>query len=137
MSSIPLSVTVYFFTFFYLLSAMLLPTKSPTERNAVALNNLPVLIIFPLIIVIDILWLLVYSCSDFSKVSLSCILGGGFGTLWAFIISKSNLSSLLYMTVMSNAQVCNRPSQQKMRCRKTMSSASAPPPAANPPPPAT
>ena len=118
MSVLPLSVTVYFFTFTYLLMALFLPAKSMLESNNIASNNIALLIFFPLIIIVDILWLLVYSCSSFYNILCSIVLGSGCGALWAYTISQTQLSSLLFLTVMSNAEVCSRSSNQKMKCRK-------------------
>lgn len=120
MSSLPLSLTVYLFTFTYLITAMFLPAKSLTDSNLIAYNNITVLILFPLIILMDMVWILVYSCAGLSQVLLSFVLGAGLGSLWAYIISTSNMSSLLYMTVMSNAQVCQKPSKSRMKCRRVM-----------------
>ena len=125
MSALPLSVTVYFFTFTYLLMALFLPAKSMVESNYIARNNIALLILFPLIIIVDILWLLSYSCSNFIKVSCSAILGSGCGALWAYSIFKSQLSSLLFLTRKSNAEVCSQMPEKKLRCRRVMRNTSS------------
>ena len=126
LSVLPLSTVVYCFTFFYLIMAMFLPALKNVETKdsnlsslAIASNNVGVLILFPMLIVLDFLWLLFYNCASFFQIFGSIFWGTAFGVLWAYIISQSSMSQLLYMTVMSNAQICSRPSKQKLKCVKT------------------
>ena len=127
LSNIPLSLTVYSFTLFYLLYAILNMNVSKDEKdmkdtekinNTAALNNLPVLILFPLLIVADFLWLLSWNCSPFLNMVISIVFGGATGLAWAAIISNSKMAPLLYLTVMSNSQVCSRPAKTRMMCKK-------------------
>lgn len=127
LSNIPLSLTVYSFTLFYLVFAMMNMTvyenkddkKDAKKMNdAVALNNLPVLILFPLLILADFFWLMMWNCSSFVNMVVSIVVGGSIGLAWAAIISKSKMAPLLYLTVMSNSQVCSRPAKTRMMCKK-------------------
>ena len=130
LSQIPLSLVVYSFTLFYLVYAMLsisAPTVngrvdisqvSASQANTAASNNIPILVIFPVLIIADFSWTMIWKCSRWWKQIWSIIVGGGIGLLWASIISSSSLSSLLYLSVMSNAQICSRPSKTRFRCKR-------------------
>lgn len=130
LSQIPLSLVVYSFTLFYLVYAMLsisAPTVngrvdislvSESQANTAAANNIPILVVFPVLIIADFTWTMIWKCSRWWKQVWSIIVGGGIGLLWANIISSSSLSSLLYLSVMSNAQICSRPSKTRFRCKR-------------------
>lgn len=122
LSNIPLSLTVYSFTLFYLVFAILNMNISGDDtkkmNDAAALNNLPVLILFPLLIIADFIWLMSWNCSPFLNLVVSVVVGGATGLAWAAIISKSKMAPLLYLTVMSNSQVCSRPAKTRMMCKK-------------------
>jgi len=119
LSVLPLSITVYIFTFSYLLMAMFFnPSTYSLSSSAIAANYIPILVLFPLLIVVDIAWLWIYNCSTAFRIIGSLVVGGGCGTLWAYTIMSSNMSNLLYMTVMSNSAVCKRPTKSTMKCTK-------------------
>lgn len=129
LSKIPLSLVVYSFTLFYLVYAMLsisAPTVnghaditklSASQANMAAANNIPLLVIFPILILADFAWTMIWKCSPWWKQVWSIIIGGSVGLLWANIIASSSLSSLLYLSIMSNAQICSRPSKTRYRCK--------------------
>lgn len=98
LSTLPLSISVYSYTLFYLLVFMLnlanttndkgiLNTKSVNQSkiNEIMVQNLPVLIIFPLLIVCESIWIISNRCLFEVKplISIACaaILGGGGSTL--------------------------------------------------------
>lgn len=130
LSHIPLSLVVYSFTLFYLVYAMLsisAPTVngrvditqlSSSQANTAAANNIPILVIFPVLIVADFIWSMMWKCSSWWKQMWSIIVGGSVGLFWAYVISSSSLSSLLYLSIMSNAQICSRPSKTRFRCKR-------------------
>jgi len=119
LSLLPLSTTVYIFTFFYLIMAMFYnPSTTSMNTNAIAANYIPILVLFPLVILMDLIWLLFYNCSTITRIISSMIIGGGFGALWAYIIMSSSMSNLLFLTVMSNSAICQRPTKTTMKCTK-------------------
>lgn len=151
LSRIPLSLVVYSFTLFYLVFAML-SISAPTvngrvditkltaqQANVAAANNIPILVIFPVLILSDFGWSMIWKCSPWWKQVWSIIVGGGMGLAWAYIISSSSLSSLLYLSIMSNAQICARPSKTRFKCKRKMRDVSGntppvPPTSGTPPP---
>ena len=130
LSQLPLSLVVYSFTLFYLVFAMLsisAPTVngrvditqlSASQANTAAANNIPILVIFPVLIVADFIWTMIWKCSSWWKQVWSIAVGGSVGLFWAYVISSSSLSSLLYLSIMSNAQICSRPSKTRFRCKR-------------------
>ena len=136
-SSFPLSITVYSYTLFYLLVFMLnlantanskgvLSDKSIKQSNinAVMLQNIPVLILFPLLIIMETAWIVSNNCLSGVRplISILCsvLLGGGVGVFWALFITSMNKPELQYINK-AGLEVCNQPSKMVYRCRVTNS----------------
>lgn len=137
LSKIPLSLTVYSFTFFYLLIFIMntastntkgvLDPKSLSSKsiNTVLQQNAPIFIIFPLLIILESIWLLTYNCVQniLIRGGIAIILGSIWGTIWALIISSSGNPNLQYLSK-SGVDVCNRPSKSLYKCKKNTTIAS-------------
>jgi len=80
------------------------------------LYNLPTLILFPLLILGDLIWNVKNNCFKPTGVVLSIIVGGGIGALWAHIIDSLKQSKLQYFNMTSDKTVCQRPSKQLFKC---------------------
>jgi len=131
LSKIPLSLTVYSFTFFYLLIFIMntastntkgvLDPKSMSSKsiNTVLQQNAPIFIIFPLLIILESVWLLTYNCVQniLIRGGIAIFLGSIWGTIWALIISSSGNPNLQYLSK-SGVDVCNRPSKSLYKCKK-------------------
>ena len=131
LSKIPLSLTVYSFTFFYLLIFVMntastntkgvLDPKSLSSKsiNTVLQQNAPIFIIFPLLIILETVWLLTYNCVQniLIRGGIAIFIGGVGGVLWALIISSVGNTSLQYLSK-SGADVCSRPSKSLYKCKK-------------------
>jgi len=134
-SDIPLSIVVYSFTFFYLLIFIfnlanpnptigILDTKKFSDKlMKTALNdNIPILVFFPVLILAELLWNNMYSCTSqdngtFLLIALSAIIiGGGGGILWAILITSIGIQRLQYITS-GNSSVCSRPAKTTYRCK--------------------
>jgi hypothetical protein len=107
-SLLPLSQTVFSFTFFYLFFVI--------YKYGLVKLNIPTLIIFPILIIADLLWNVTYKCSSFFGNFLSIAIGTAFGFLWAYIIDKSKATDLQYFNGISGKQVCSRPQRQLFKC---------------------
>jgi hypothetical protein len=133
LSTLPLSVVVYSYTFFYLLVFMLnlanttnnkgvLNTKSikQSKINEIMIQNLPVLIIFPLLILFESVWIISNRCLFEVKpiISIVCasLIGSGVGVLWAMFVTYLNKPELQYINK-GGLEVCNQPSKMVYRCR--------------------
>ena len=137
LSKIPLSLTVYSFTFFYLLIFIMntastntkgvLDPKSLSSKsiNTVLQQNAPIFIIFPLLIILESIWLLTYNCVQniLIRGGIAIFLGSIWGTIWALIISSSGNPNLQYLSK-SGVDVCNRPSKSLYKCKKNTTIAS-------------
>ena len=107
-SKLPIGQTVFGFTFFYLLFPMI--------KNKYIKQNIPSLVFFPSLILFDIVWNIQNTCYTVWQLFASLILGGAFGTLWAYLIGKTNNPSLQYLVGSTNNEVCNKPSKQTFKC---------------------
>ena len=133
LTNIPLSVTIFSYTFFYLLIFILnlANTKSPngildnkgmtqSNINMVMQQNIPTMVIFPLLIILEIMWILSNQCivesNAFISLLASIVIGGGTGILWSIIITSLNKPELQYINT-PGLEVCNRPSKTLYKCR--------------------
>ena len=107
-SIIPLSIITFTYTAGYMGYIIF--------KYNLALQNIPSLIIFPLLIITDILWQLKNNCSQFNVIFIGTMIGMGGGIAWAAIIDSLKNSRLLYFNGISNAQTCSRPSKQNFKC---------------------
>ena len=131
LSKIPLSLTVYSFTFFYLLIFVLntastnpkgvLDSKSISKLsiNTALQQNVPLLIIFPSLIILESFWLLTNNCVQniLIRGGIAIILGGIGGVCWSLLISSIGKPELQYLSK-SGVDVCNRPSKSLYKCKK-------------------
>jgi len=107
-SNLPLSTVVFSYTFCYLLYAI---AKSGTQ-----MQNIPTIILFPLLIVGEVSWNLNNGCSMPWSVFAALVVGLVVGLIWASIIYSLKLKNLLYFNSSSNRETCSRPAKQKFRC---------------------
>jgi hypothetical protein len=113
-SKLPLSQTVFGYTLSYLSYFI--------GVNNLATQNIPTFIIFPLIILADMMWNTSNGCSSNPKLLVALIIGGLIGVLWAMIIDSTGMVSLTYFSGVSNKAVCSQPSRSMYRCRSVRSS---------------
>ena len=108
-SVLPLSQTVFGYTFAYLAYFI--------ASNNLQTQNIATFIMFPLVIVADIIWSTSNLCSNPKYLLISLIIGAIIGTLWAMIIESTNMPNLAYMSGISNKDVCSKPSKSLYKCR--------------------
>lgn len=116
-SKLPLSQTVFGYTLAYLAYFI--------GINNLASQNIPTFIIFPILIVADIIWNTTQGCSTNILLLTSLIIGGILGTLWGMIIEATNVPGLAYFSGISNKDVCSRPTKSLYRCRAVNKNSSA------------
>ena len=78
--------------------------------------NLPTLILFPALILGDVLWNIKNNCFKTTGIFLSLVCGFVTGILWALMIDSLHLPKLQYFNVGSDRTVCQRPSKQLFKC---------------------
>jgi hypothetical protein len=107
-SKLPLGQTILGYTFAYLMYVIV--------KYKYVLQNIPTIVFFPLIILVDIIWNLSNSCYKMPQLIIALVLGGGIGALWAFILDKSKLTHLQYFNKISGKAECSRPSKSTFKC---------------------
>ena len=115
-SRLPLSQTVFGYTLAYLSYFI--------SVNSLQTQNIPMFIIFPIVILADIFWNVNNGCSSNIMLLSALILGGLVGALWAMIIDSTKMANLTYFSGISNKDVCSQPSKSMYRCR-TVSTATS------------
>ena len=108
-SNIPLSMVTFAYTFFFLVDII--------AAKKLAVQNIPTLIIFPLIIIAEFAWNIFYGCSSMGGIATGFAIGGLFGFAWSMIIRKSGAVKLQYFNGITNSNVCTRSSTQKFSCK--------------------
>lgn len=107
-STLPLSQVILSFTFFYIGYILL--------KYGLINQNLPILIIFPILIAGDIALNTLSKCNNIGAVGVSLFLGTGLGIFWAYIIdstSKRDLSKFIQLnrkkencSIINNKYMC-------------------------------
>lgn len=80
--------------------------------------NIPTLIILPLLVIVEAMFLFNQSCNSPNSIGLAIVGGGGLGLLWALIINENNIQELKMYTGISSSQVCSRPTKKDYKCVK-------------------
>jgi hypothetical protein len=105
---LPLSMVIYAFTFFYLVF--------PIGKYNLAIDNIPVLIFFPILILAEAYWNISKGCFPILNSCIAIIIGGGIGVAWAAIIDSTKLKGLQYYSIGSNRERCTRATKQRFVC---------------------
>ena len=108
--STPVGLAIICYTFFYLVF--------PVAKYRLEVYNIPLLIIFPLLIVAEIFWNVQNGCFNFTQMILTIILGGVLGVGYSAIIDSLQMPKLQYLAAGSTREICNMPRKQKFRCYK-------------------
>ena len=124
LSKLPLSTTVFSYTFFYLLmfiinlnhTGIVTDKKRLTQLNAAMTQNIPTLILFPTLLIVDSIWLSLNSCASGASIFTALIISGVVGILWATIITSTKNTDLQYVNN-KGLDVCNRPTKTLYRCK--------------------
>ena len=134
LSKIPLSIATYSYTFFYMLifiinlgtdtsQGILGGKMTASNLNAAFRQNIPTMIIFPGLIILEVVWQLINECTaqPIFFVTASIIIGASVGVLWALVITSLNNNDLMYLSK-SNVETCSRPSKTYFSCKKATGS---------------
>jgi len=110
-NKVPLGLAIISHTFFYLVYTI--------AKYRLEVYNLPVLIIFPVLIIAEIFWNLQNGCFRVSQCICALILAGGLGVVYSVIIDELKMPKLQFLAAGSTREVCNMPQKQKFRCVTT------------------
>ena len=108
LSSIPLSVVTFSYTYLYLIYIIV--------KYNLILNNLPTIIIFPILILGEIVWSISNQCTYLSSLFAAIIIGGIAGCMWSYIIDNSGMTNLKFYNGISTQVTCSAPSEPKFKC---------------------
>ena len=108
-SRLPLSQTVFGYTFAYLSYFI--------GVNSVQNQNIATFVLFPLLIAADIFWSTTNSCSAPKYLLLALIIGGLCGAIWGMIVDSFETPNLGYVSGVSNKEICSQPTKSLYRCR--------------------
>ncbi len=114
LSKLPLSLVVFSYTLGYLLY----PIVKFKQEN----QNIPTLIIFPVIITADLIWQFTNSCATLAATVIAIIIAGLLGVAWGAIIYSIGNSALYYLNPLSNKESCSVSAKQKFKCTVKSSS---------------
>jgi hypothetical protein len=107
-SKIPLGISMLSYTLIYLVYIITI--------NHIELDNLPTLIILPILIVGDLIWNIANDCYKPFGIIVSIVCGSLIGWTWASIVNSFNQPQLFFLNVGGNKTVCHRPSKQLFKC---------------------
>jgi len=107
-SKIPLGISMLTYTFIYLVFVI--------AKYHLEMSNLPTLILFPILILSDLIWNIKNSCYKPYGIILSIIVGGGIGAIWAAVIDSIKNPNLFFINAGSDRSSCSRPSKQLFKC---------------------
>jgi hypothetical protein len=108
LSKLPLGMVVISFTFFYLVDII--------AKYNLAMQNVPTLILFPVLIIAEAFWNRKYQCFTMIQIIVALGIGSLCGFIWAQIIRSTGAVQLQYFNGINNGEVCSRPSKQKFKC---------------------
>jgi len=109
-SAVPLGLAILCYTFAYLVWSI--------AHYNLASNNIPTLIIFPILICSDFFWNVTNNCYPVLSCAVSFICAAGIGILWSWIV-QTRMPQYQYLIIGSNAQMCLQPSNQTFICTDT------------------
>lgn len=115
LSQLPLSITVYSYTLFNILTYVLLHVNTGDSMSA---TNIPTIIFFCLLILVEFCSSAVMNkCYSPINGIVSFILGGIGGAFWAYFIYNSGTPDMTFYSTASD--ICTRPSKLKYQCSKS------------------
>lgn len=104
----PISLVIFGYTLFYLVY--------PIAKYDLAMDNIILLIFFPVLIATDLYWNISKQCYHTLNCIIALLIGGSIGCFWGYLIDKTNLGGLQYFNIGSNREKCNRASKQRFVC---------------------
>ena len=110
-SKLPLSMTVYSFTFFYLVYII--------GKYKLANQNIITILFFTSVILGDWYWHRLFNCNSHTGLFASFVIGAIIGLIWSAIIASTGKVELQYFNGISNKEVCKLRAKQRFKCTTT------------------
>jgi hypothetical protein len=107
MPQLPIGQTILGFTFAYLSYIIIV--------HKLLSNNAATFVIFPILILSDLVWNFSNKCASALALITSLAIGSVFGVLWAMIIDKVD-PELQFFNGIGNKDICKRPTSTLYKC---------------------
>jgi hypothetical protein len=108
-SKLPLSMTIFTYTFGYLLYIIGL--------YGLAKDNIITIILFSILIIADWAWNTFFNCNSHIRLFGGFLVGSIIGVSWSAIIASTKQVNLQYFNGISNKEVCSLNKNVKFRCK--------------------
>ena len=108
-SRLPLSMTIFTYTFGYLLYIIGL--------YGLAKDNITTIILFSLLIISEWTWNIFFTCNSHMRLIGAFLVGSIIGVSWSAIIASTKQVNLQYFNGISNKEVCSLNKNVKFRCK--------------------
>jgi hypothetical protein len=107
-SQLPLSMTVFTYTFGYLLYIIGL--------YGLGKDNITTIILFSTLIIADWTWNIYFNCNTHIRLIAAFVIGSTIGVAWSAIIASTKQVQLQYFNGISNKEVCSLKKNIKFKC---------------------
>jgi hypothetical protein len=107
-SRLPLSMTVFTYTFGYLLYIIGL--------YGLGKDNITTIILFSILIIADWTWNIYFNCNTHISLIGAFVIGSAIGVAWSAIIASTKQVQLQYFNGISNKEVCSLNKNIKFKC---------------------
>ena len=116
MSKLPLSLSLYSFSIWYILYIILSLPASRGLRDKVLVANLHLILTLGVLFAGEFAWLILY-CDEWLLLLFTSVIAGLFGAFWAWAISKTRLSSYQFNPVKGDTgETCSMTSANVFVC---------------------
>jgi len=117
-SKLPLSLSLYSFSIWYILYIILSLPASRGLRDKVLIANLHLVSTLAVLFAGDFAWLILY-CDEWLPLLFTSIISGLFGAFWAWAISKTKLASYQFNPIKGDTgEKCKMTSPNLFVCKK-------------------
>lgn len=115
LSQIPLSVCTYIYTYAYLLTFLL----SAQSASAALVQNLPTVVLFPVLCALEIFWIVANDCVPQPMFSIlaAVLISAAVGLLWALVVLALKNDRLTYLNDSYLGQKCSRNTKSLFKCK--------------------
>jgi len=111
--NVSLSQVILMFTYSYLMFIIY-----KIDKVSYADDNLPTIILFPILILANAIWVVTSGCAEISSIIISAAVGAVGGFAWFMFIKTTGYHDLALFNGISNKAVCRKPSKTRFRCVK-------------------
>ena len=115
----PIGMVIFSYSFFYLVY--------PIVKHHLELDNVPLLLFFPLLILGDIYWNIMYSCFSTFHLCIALVVAGCCGLGWSAMVESSQLKGLQYFNIGTNRERCSIATKGRYKCTKYVNGVAVPP----------